>query len=61
MGSSGTSTGAYQKAVDLIANGKIDVKPPISGLTSLDRGIEEGFERMLKSDKDIYRILVGNG
>lgn len=61
MGSSGTSTGAYQKAVDLIANGKIDVKPLISGLTSLDRGIEEGFERMLKSDKDIYRILVGNG
>jgi 2-desacetyl-2-hydroxyethyl bacteriochlorophyllide A dehydrogenase len=61
MGSSATNTGEYHKAVALIASGKVNVKPLISGLVPLDRGIQDGFERMLKPEKDIYRILVGNG
>jgi threonine dehydrogenase-like Zn-dependent dehydrogenase len=61
MGSSATSTGGYQKAVTLIANGSVNVKPLISALVPLNRGIEDGFERMLKPEKDVYRILVGNG
>ncbi len=61
MGSSATSTGGYQKAVNLIANGSVNVKPLISALVPLDCGIEDGFERMLKPTKDVYRILVGNG
>ena len=61
MGSSATSTGGYHKAVNLIANGSVNVKPLISALVPLDRGIEDGFERMLKPQKDVYRILVGNG
>jgi threonine dehydrogenase-like Zn-dependent dehydrogenase len=61
MGSSATSTGGYHKAVNLIANGSVNVKPLISALVPLDRGIEDGFERMLKPEKDVYRILVGNG
>ena len=61
VGSSATSTGGYQKAVTLIANGSVNVKPLISALVPLNRGIEDGFERMLKPEKDVYRILVGNG
>jgi threonine dehydrogenase-like Zn-dependent dehydrogenase len=61
MGSSATSHEGYRKAVSLIASGAVNVKPLISALVPLDRGIEDGFERMLKPEKDVYRILVGNG
>ncbi len=61
IGSSGTSTGGYQKAVNLIATGQVNVKPLISALVPLEKGIQDGFERMLKPEKDVYRILVGNG
>ncbi|MBT4125766.1 MAG: zinc-binding dehydrogenase [Chloroflexi bacterium] len=61
MGSSATSHDGYRKAVALIASGAVNVKPLISALVPLDKGIEDGFERMLKPEKDVYRILVGNG
>lgn len=61
IASSATSSGGYQKAVDLIASGKVNVKPLISATVPLERGIEDGFERMLKPTKDVYRILVGEG
>ena len=61
MGSSATGHGQYQKAIDLIATGQVNVKPLISTFVSLNRGIQDGFERMLKPEKDVYRILVGNG
>jgi threonine dehydrogenase-like Zn-dependent dehydrogenase len=61
MGSSATSHEGYRKAVSLIASGAVNVKPLISAQVPLDRGIEDGFERMLKPTKDVYRILVGNG
>ena len=61
IASSATSTGGYQKAVDLIARGAVNVKPLISDLIPLNRGIQDGFEQMLKPNKNVYRILVGNG
>ena len=61
MGSSACGTGDYQRAVDLIASGKVNVKPLISAKVPLERGIPDGFERMLKPTKDVFRILVGNG
>ena len=61
IASSATSTGGYRKAVDLIAQGAVNVKPLISALVPLDRGIEDGFERMLRPNNNVYRILVGNG
>ncbi len=61
IASSATSTGGYQKAVDLIARGAVNVKPLISDLVPLNRGIQDGFEQMLKPNKNVYRILVGNG
>ncbi|MDP6666884.1 MAG: alcohol dehydrogenase catalytic domain-containing protein [Dehalococcoidia bacterium] len=61
MGSAATGTGEYQKAVDLIARGLVNVKPLISARVTLEKGIPNGFERMLKPEKDVFRILVGNG
>ncbi len=61
MGSSATGVGEYRKGVDLIARGLVNVKPLISATIPLDRGIEDGFERMLRPMKNVYRILVGNG
>lgn len=61
MGSSAAGAGDYRKAVELIASGKVNVKPLISAKVPLDRGIPDGFERMLKPTKDVFRILVGNG
>ena len=61
IASSATSTGGYRKAVDLIAQGAVNVKPLISDLVPLNRGIEDGFQRMLRPNKNVYRILVGNG
>jgi threonine dehydrogenase-like Zn-dependent dehydrogenase len=61
IASSATSHGGYQKAVNLIASGAVNVKPLVSALVPLDKGIQDGFERMLKPEKDVYRILVGNG
>ncbi len=61
IASSATSTGGYKKAVELIARGAVNVKPLISDLVPLNRGIQDGFERMLRPNKNVYRILVGNG
>jgi threonine dehydrogenase-like Zn-dependent dehydrogenase len=61
MSSSAAGTGEYRTAVELIARGRVNVKPLISAIVPLDRGIQDGFERMLKPTKDVYRILVGNG
>jgi threonine dehydrogenase-like Zn-dependent dehydrogenase len=60
-GSSAAGTGEYHKAVSLIASGKVNVKPLITDTVPLERGIQDGFERMLRPTKDMFRILVGNG
>ncbi|MBI2964817.1 MAG: alcohol dehydrogenase catalytic domain-containing protein [Chloroflexi bacterium] len=51
----------FRTAVALIAEGRIRVKPLITVKVPLERGIEDGFKRMLKPQKDVYRILVGAG
>ena len=60
MGSSAAGTGEYRKAVELIASGRVNVKPMVSAVVPLERGIPDGFERMLRPNKDVFRILVGN-
>jgi len=50
----------YRTAMDLIAAGKVKVKPLISAKTTLDRVIPEGFERMLSPQKDVFRIVVSS-
>lgn len=51
----------YRTALNLIASGKVKVAPLISAQTTLERAIPEGFERMLKPEKDVFRIVVGAG
>ena len=60
-GTTAANPGDYRKAVELIAGGRINVKPLITAKVPLDRGIPDGFERMLRPTKDVFRILVGNG
>ncbi len=58
IGSVGASAGDMERAVDLISQGKILVHDLISEVIPLDRVIEEGFERMARPIKDVYRIMV---
>ena len=61
IGSVASSPGDYALAVGMIASGKVDVKPLISGIVPLERAISDGFERMIQPEKDVFRILVGSG
>jgi L-iditol 2-dehydrogenase len=61
MGTTAANPGDYRRAVDLIASGRVKVKPLISAQVPLERGIQDGFERMLRPEKDVFRVQVGNG
>ena len=58
IGSVAASPGDMAATVQLLADGKLSVKPLISAVVPLDRVIEEGFERMLRPEKDVFRLLV---
>ncbi len=58
IGSVAASPGDMAATVQLLADGKLSVKELISGVVPLDRVIEEGFERMLSPEKDVFRLLV---
>jgi (R,R)-butanediol dehydrogenase/meso-butanediol dehydrogenase/diacetyl reductase len=61
IGSVATSPGDLEAAVDLVASGKINVKPLISEIVPLSRAIEDGFERMLGPNKEVFRIVIQPG
>ena len=61
IGSSGAGTGDYRRALDLIAAGRVNVKPLISSRIPLDRVVEDGFEAMLNPNSEVFRIVVGPG
>ena len=50
-----------KRAVDLMAQGKINVKPLISERVPLSRAIQDGFNRMLDPDKEVFRIVIQPG
>ncbi len=58
IGSVAASPGDMETAVNLISQGKMRVKDLISTVVPLDRVINDGFERMLRPEKDVFRILV---
>ena len=58
IGSVAASPGDMEATVRLISEGKMSVKELISAVVRLDRVIEDGFERMLRPEKDVFRILV---
>ena len=61
IGSVATSPGDLEAAVELVGQGKINLKPLISDVVPLSRAIKDGFERMLDPNKDIYRIVIQPG
>ena len=58
VGTVAAGPGDMEAAVRLVAAGKINLKPLISDVVGLGRGIPDGFERMLQPNKDVFRILV---
>ena len=50
-----------REAVRLLSEGKLQVRDLISEVIPLSRVIEDGFERMLSPEKDLFRILVRPG
>ena len=58
IGSVAASPGDMDTGVRLVSQGHIRVKDLVSEVIPLDRIIEDGFERMIQPDKDVYRILV---
>ncbi len=58
VGSVAASPGDMEATVRLISEGKISVKELISEVVPLERAIEDGFERMIRPEKDVFRILI---
>lgn len=58
VGSVAAGPGDMAAAVGLIGSGKILVKELISAKIPLERAIEDGFNKMLEPEKDVYRILI---
>lgn len=58
VGSVAAGPGDMKAAVSLIGNGSIRVKDLITAKIPLDRAIEDGFNRMLEPEKDVFRILI---
>ena len=58
IGSVAASPGDMAATVRLLAEGKISVKELISVVVPLERVIEDGFERMIRPEKDVFRILI---
>lgn len=61
IGSVGTSPGDMKAAVQLVSQGKINMKPLISATVPLTRAIEDGFETMLDPNKEVFRIVIQPG
>ena len=58
IGSVAASPGDMEKGIELIAAGKILLEDLVSAVIPLDRVMEDGFERMLRPEKDVFRIMV---
>ena len=58
LGSIAAEPGDMEKGIDLIADGKIVLEDLVSAVIPLDRVVKDGFERMLRPEKDVFRIMV---
>ena len=48
----------FPDAIELLSNGKIDVKPLISKIIPLEKTVEEGFKDLTSEDSSNIKILV---
>jgi (R,R)-butanediol dehydrogenase/meso-butanediol dehydrogenase/diacetyl reductase len=58
VGSVAAGPGDMAAAVSMIGSGRIKVKQLITAKIPLKRAIEDGFNRMLQPEKDVFRILI---
>ena len=61
VGSVAAAPGDMEKAVELVADGKIVLDDLVSAVIPLERVMEDGFERMRRPEKDVFRIMVTPG
>jgi (R,R)-butanediol dehydrogenase/meso-butanediol dehydrogenase/diacetyl reductase len=58
VGSVAAGPGDMRAAVNLIGSGRIRVKDLITAKVPLSKAIDDGFNRMLRPQKDVFRILI---
>ena len=58
IGSVSAAPGDMEAAVRLVANGKIQLKELVTDVIPLKNVIKDGFERMIRPEKDVFRIVV---
>ena len=58
IGSVAASPGDMEKGIELIADGKVVLDDLVSAVIPIDRVMEDGFERMRRPEKDVFRIMV---
>ncbi len=58
VGSVAAAPGDMEKGIQLIAAGKVLLGDLVSAVIPLDRVMEDGFERMMRPEKDVFRIMV---
>ncbi len=58
IGSVAAAPGDMEAAVRLVAESKVQLKELVSAVIPLSRVVEEGFERMIQPEKDVFRIVV---
>ena len=61
IGSVAAGPGDMAAAVAMIGSGRIKVKDLITAKVPLSRVIEDGFNRMIQPEKDVFRILIRPG
>ncbi|MDA1296671.1 MAG: alcohol dehydrogenase catalytic domain-containing protein [Chloroflexi bacterium] len=61
VGSVAAGPGDMAVAVGMIGSGRIRVRELITAKVPLERAIEDGFNRMLRPEKDAFRILITPG
>ena len=58
IGTVAAGPGDMAAARSMVESGAVNVKPLITDVIRIERAIPDGFERMLKPQKDVYRIVV---
>jgi threonine dehydrogenase-like Zn-dependent dehydrogenase len=61
IGSVAAGPGDMAAAIEMIGTGRIRVKDLVTEKVPLERAIPDGFDRMLRLDKDVFRILITPG
>jgi (R,R)-butanediol dehydrogenase/meso-butanediol dehydrogenase/diacetyl reductase len=53
-----TASGEFAAALEMLADGRLDPEPFVTGVVSLDDVVDEGFEALLDPDSHHVKVLV---